>query len=411
MFIRSFIGAKKWYVFTTGENGPGYYIDEEHREFLAKNGAVFQPRLGNVFKAGGDRGKKRKLETSAAEVDDDAGLTQEEKIAKILDAGDKVDIQNLTATSIKSMLLAFEKRINKNQMMRMKYPDQPDKFMDSEIELDEQLKKLRLIAASPHLYPEVVKMNSVGSILGLISHENTDISIESISLINELTDPEVLLETEEAICLVDSLVENQGLELLVKNLERLDEADEEDAQGVHHTMNIIENLTEVRPAICTQICECSDILKYLLKRLKVKKFDRNKLYCSEILSILTQADIENKKRVGQLAKPDGVDLLLQVAAYYRRRDPQNLEEAECVQNVFSCLANVVLGVPENQTKFRHSEGLELMIRCMREQKYARTCAIKVPTLLSYFYDQYYYYFFTINIIIFFLTINICFNYY
>jgi beta-catenin-like protein 1 len=179
------------------------------------------------------------------------------------------------------------------------------------------------------------------------------------------------------MCLVDSLVENQGLELLVKNLERLDEADEEDAQGVHQTMNIIENLTEARPSICTQICECSDILKYLLKRLKVKKFDRNKLYCSEILSILTQADAENKKRIGTLTKPDGVDLLLQIAAYYRRRDPQNLEEAECVQNVFSCLANVVLDVPENQTKFRHSEGLELMIRCMREQKYARTCAIKV----------------------------------
>ena len=30
------------------------------------------------------------------------------------------------------------------------------------------------------------------------------------------------------MCLVDSLVENQGLELLVKNLERLDEADEEE---------------------------------------------------------------------------------------------------------------------------------------------------------------------------------------
>ncbi len=88
---------------------------------------------------------------------DDAGLTEEEKIKKILAEGDKLDIENLTATSIKTLLLAFEKRINTNQMMRMKYPDEPIKFMDSEIELDEQLKKLRLIAASPHLYPEVLE--------------------------------------------------------------------------------------------------------------------------------------------------------------------------------------------------------------------------------------------------------------
>ena len=34
-------------------------------------------------------------------------------------------------------------------------------------------------------------------------------------------------------------------------------------------------------------------------------------------------------------------------------------------------------VPSNQTRFRHSEGFELMIRCMREKHYAGTCALRV----------------------------------
>ena len=37
----------------------------------------------------------------------------------------------------------------------------------------------------------------------------------------------------------------QGLELLVQNLSRLDEASSEDADGVHQTLGIVENLSEV----------------------------------------------------------------------------------------------------------------------------------------------------------------------
>ena len=60
-------------------------------------------------------------------------------------------------------------------------------------------------------------------------------------------------------------------------------------------MAILENLSEIRPALCGTMCEKTTILKFLLKRLKVKKFDANKLYASEILSILLQADTENAR--------------------------------------------------------------------------------------------------------------------
>ena len=72
------------------------------------------------------------------------------------------------------------------------------------------------------------------SILGMITHENTDISISAIGLIQEMTDPNTLLEVEEAMTLVDSFLDLQGLELIVQNLARLDDYNEEDYQGIYY---------------------------------------------------------------------------------------------------------------------------------------------------------------------------------
>lgn len=49
-----------------------------------------------------------------------------------------------------------------------------------------------------------------------------------------------------------------------------------------------------------------------MKRLKAKlPFDANKLYCSEILSILLQGTPENRQLLGEI---DGIDILLQQLA-------------------------------------------------------------------------------------------------
>jgi beta-catenin-like protein 1 len=73
---------------------------------------------------------------------------------------------------------------------------------------------------------------------------------------------------------------------------------------------------------------------------------------------------------------DGIDMLLQIISHYRRRDPSVAEEEECVENLFSCMCTAML-VSENQTRFRHSEGFELMLRCMKERRLARALAVKV----------------------------------
>lgn len=63
--------------------------------------------------------------------------------------------------------------------------------MESEADLDEEIKHLLTLAQVPHYFPEVVKLGTIPSLLSLLSHENTDIAIDAVELLNELTDEDV----------------------------------------------------------------------------------------------------------------------------------------------------------------------------------------------------------------------------
>jgi hypothetical protein len=95
--------------------------------------------------------------------------------------------QTFRVSSLKQLLLNFEKKITKNQKMRMKFPDEPEKFLESEMELHTEIQELYAVAASPELYPILVQTGAVTSILGCLAHENTDISIAAIGLLQEMT--------------------------------------------------------------------------------------------------------------------------------------------------------------------------------------------------------------------------------
>lgn len=61
--------------------------------------------------------------------------------------------------------------------MRIKFPDSPERFMDSEVELHEILQEMRVLATAPDYYPLLVKLQVIPSLLELLSHDNTDIAV------------------------------------------------------------------------------------------------------------------------------------------------------------------------------------------------------------------------------------------
>jgi beta-catenin-like protein 1 len=78
-----------------------------------------------------------------------------------------------------------------------------------------------------------------------------------------------------------------------------------------HFIAIFENLLEFRPDLCIDAGK-QGLMQWLLRRIKTKvPFDANKLYASELLSILLQHTPENRLLLGDL---DGIDVLLQQLA-------------------------------------------------------------------------------------------------
>lgn len=161
--------------------------------------------------------------------------------------------------------------------------------------------------------------------------------------------------------------------LLVQNLERLNEQVKEEADGVHNTLSIIENLTEMNNDLVREAAE-QGLLQWILKRLKQKPpYDANKLYCSEILSILIQTNYDNKLMLGEL---EGIDILLQQLAFYKKHDPSSNEEQEYMENLFNCMCSALMA-KENREKFLKGEGLQLMNLMLREKKMSRNGSLKV----------------------------------
>ena len=161
--------------------------------------------------------------------------------------------------------------------------------------------------------------------------------------------------------------------LLVQVLERLDEKIREDADGVHNILAIVENMSEFKNSeVCLAAGE-QGLITWLLRRLRVRQYDTNKLYVVEILAILLQSNETNQRLLGE---KDGIDNLLQALAYYKRRDPQAPDEIEMMENLFDCLCSALMFTP-NRERFLKGEGLQLMILMLKEKKMSRRSALKV----------------------------------
>ncbi|KAI0337925.1 DUF1716-domain-containing protein [Trametopsis cervina] len=329
-----------------------------------------------------------------AEEDDEGrfyggGLSKEQKeILNIFDKdggeGVREDLEEMNITAVRRLLLRFERAVNKNQDQRSKHPDDPTKFIDSEADLDLALKALLPLSQAPVIaYPELVKSGVIERLIGLLSHENADIVIDVVEVINELTDEDVGNEAEEdeeeegsreeaLKTLIEGLLANSILELLVDNLKRLNEAEESDRQGVFHILGIFENLVGYNSELSSQLVSKTTILEWLLARLRIKKHDENRGYAAELLSILLQNHRENRLALG---KQNGVETILQVLSQYRKRDPADAEETEFMENVFDTLCSA-LGEPEIKQLFLDSEGVDLMVLMLKDKMQPRSRAIK-----------------------------------
>ncbi|KAK1087658.1 hypothetical protein LTR48_002387 [Friedmanniomyces endolithicus] len=212
-------------------------------------------------------------------------------------------------------------------------------------------------------------------LVGLLAHENTDIAIAAIEILSELLDEDVEAEAEQWDQLVAALLEADLLGLLMSNLSRLDERNESDRNGVYHSLAVLESLGG-QQAVAEKIGK-EKVLTWLCKRLEKpeKTTGQNKQYAAEVLQVLLQTSPLVRKRLAR--DVDGVDLILQLLAAYRKRDPvKDSTEEEYTENLFDALACVV-DEAEGKSKFVDAEGVELALIMLKEGSFSKLRALRL----------------------------------
>lgn len=289
--------------------------------------------------------------------------------------GDQGAPEKIDSVWLRRTALNFEKRINKNAELRAKHEDDPQKFMTSEAELDADIKALSILTDHPELYSEFARLGCARSLVSLLSHENTDIAINAIEILSELTDEDVQAAQSRWDSLVDAMLESDLPDLLVQNFARLDESNESDRSGVYYSLSLIENLAS-QTAFLDKALNDSSLLKWLLSRIRKKESQttQNKQYAAEVLAIILQTSDKTRKPCMEL---DAVDLFLQLLSAYRKRDPpKDSDEEEFAENIFDCLTCLVetrLG----KLKYLEAEGVELCLIMIKEGKFSGSRALRV----------------------------------
>lgn len=280
---------------------------------------------------------------------------------------------------LKKTALSFEKKISRNAELRARFEGDPAKFIDSEADLDAAIKALSILSEHPELYADFARLGCVGSLVSLLAHENTDIAIDAVEIIGELTDEDVAASDEQWGALVDALLEADLIGLLVSNFGRLDEDGQEaDREGVYKALGVLENLcskTETAEVVGAD----EGLLKWLIQRASKSErpVSQNKQYAAEILAILVQSSEKNRRRLAAL---DAVDAMLQLVAAYRKRDPEKGgDEEEYMEDLFEALTSIV-DEPEGKDKFVAAEGIELCLIMLKEGKKSKPAAL---TLLDH----------------------------
>ncbi|KAJ2682218.1 hypothetical protein GGH99_004834, partial [Coemansia sp. RSA 1285] len=159
------------------------------------------------------------------------GLTTHEKgVMKWVDHMEEVD-GTLDHISVQRMVLRLERAVSRNTQDRIKHAEEPEHFAESEAELDEAIQRLLMLANDVQCLRTLEELGALPTLVGLMAHENADITLDVIQLVVELTaedawsqEGESLEERRAVVGFVASLAGNEFFEMLGQNLRRLNEA-------------------------------------------------------------------------------------------------------------------------------------------------------------------------------------------
>lgn len=399
-------GIKPGYYFGTGKQGTGYYRDKQQHQ-----------------------SSKRKRGVRIAEEKNEMILLPKTLLEQAEQQASGSTIMELTPRGIQAASNALTKIVNQNAMQRIKFINEPQQYMESELSLYEQLTALQAIAANSQLYRHLLdNQNLLSTLTQLLGHENTDICASVVALFLEWIDPALLVEDPDLISVLGTLASQileDAWETIVANLPRFQqqttgtyESQDQNLKGIENSLSLMENLLELDLVIPNGLVARDNdmsVAAYMVKETRIVSWffqqvqredtsselrgrymellafvaqredvygilpDWSKLPITSVSSTVDGEPPKEKKRKEESI--EGVEVLLQIIGNFRKKQPGDDDEVELLENACVSLSSCMSFSTVNISAFMEGQGIELVMRCLKERVHAGGSTLK---LLDFF---------------------------
>ena len=438
---RDFIASKTWqgskpgyYFGTSSHEGTGYYRDTYQQQQLENDDG---------------QQKKRKRTVQIAEDQNEMRILRPEHLLEQAEQKAKGStVIELTPKGLRSATNSLEKAVTQNAMQRAQHANEPEQYMESELQLYEHVTSLQAIAANIDLYQHLLDKDTLlGLLVQLLGHENIDVGASVISLFYEWIDPALFTEAQDSdpknllpiLTRLASRILQDSWETIVANLVRFqpptegDDQDDNNLKGTENVLSLMENLLEIdlltpggllgngddedssgnTLSAAAYMVKETKIVSWLFLQIDDSESTTTEFQgrCLELLAIVAQRedvhtilpDFNNlapytsmfqedddekdgptstKKKKQEPTIIQGMELLLQAIGKFRKLQPANDSQVEYLENacivVSSCLT---FSTTCNLQAFLKGQGIELVLRCLKERVHAGGSALK---LLDFF---------------------------
>jgi len=369
-------GSKEGYYFGTTDKGTGYHTD-----------AYQQPQHVQSTTAVSTKQSRKRPRQTAQDLLEEAERAVDPD-SKILD---------LKPKAIKGAIVSLRKAAENNELKRAQHANAPENFMESELALFQQISAFSAVAAVPTLFTTMLQEGILEQLVPLLSHDNSDVAITAIKVFVEWIDSES--PTPEMLELAKALVDEGALKWSVANLGRLDVEQEEEAAGIEEILTLVENLIELSTlsggdgeSVAKYIARETSLVPWLFQQIEARQSGR----AAEVLSLILQQSevheiLPDMTKIPPYSSPlldeppspsmDGMEVLLQAIAIYRKAQPPSEAECDFLENVCLALASALTFSSEvNVDKFIDAQGIELVLRCLKEKVHAGGVTLKLLDL-------------------------------
>eukprot|EP00826_Nyctotherus_ovalis_P037553 TRINITY_DN3432_c0_g3_i1.p1 TRINITY_DN3432_c0_g3~~TRINITY_DN3432_c0_g3_i1.p1 ORF type:complete len:515 (-),score=179.59 TRINITY_DN3432_c0_g3_i1:161-1705(-) len=296
------------------------------------------------------------------------------EITHLIDEAEKVKVIQMNDEGVKQLLANLTQKYKRNMDLRLKFQANPEKFAESEADLNAELKNTQMVTAYPDLLLSFVGYRGVDLFMDILGHENTDIVIGVVSILKELSEGDIILAAKDNIQFIEYLISKEVPKLLIDTLERLDLKRDEDLEGVYNVLCTLENIADCKPEMCDYYFTQDKLMAWLFKYITSedeRELNDAKICSCEVLSIIIEHSKDAKESLGQSKS------LLEILKEVHRRCTGEYESSEeYINDLFNIICCCLLS-NEGKETFRKYEGIELMLKLMKCGLKVRRCALKV----------------------------------